>query len=286
MGYLGKPIPRFDTVSKVTGEALYPGDFNFPNQVYLKILFSPIVHGIIKNIDLAEAEKIPGVVGIFTAKDVPVNEYGLINRDQPVLCGPDPRYPFADRVRFIGDQIALIVAENEEIASQARDKIKLEYQELPLVLDPLEAIKDDSVKVHPDKGTNVFSHFQIRHGDIDSGFNEADVIVEGEYHTPVQEHAFLQPEAGVSFMDENERITVVVAGQWIHEDQEQIAHALGLPLDRIRVIYPAIGGAFGGREDMSVQIVLALATYRLSQIGIKKTSKNRMEPPGINQWSS
>jgi len=273
MGYLGKSIPRFDAISKVTGEALYPGDFNFSNQVYLKILFSPIVHGIIKNINKAEAEKIPGVINIFTAKDVPVNEYGLINRDQPVLCGPDPRYPFANRVRFIGDQIALVVAESEEIASQARDKIRLEYEELPLVLDPREAMRDDSVKVHPEKGTNVISHFQIRHGDIDRGFNEADLIIESEYQTPVQEHAFLQPEAGVSYLDENGRITVVVAGQWIHEDQEQIAHALGLPLDQIRVIYPAIGGAFGGREDMSVQIVLALATYRLSQIGINRPVK-------------
>ncbi len=273
MGYLGKSIPRFDAVSKVTGEALYPGDFNFPNQVYLKILFSPISHGIIKKIDLVEAEIIPGVLAILTAKDVPVNEYGLINRDQPVLCGPDPRYPFANRVRFIGDQIAVVVAESDEIASQARDKILLEYEELPLVLDPQEAIKDDSVMVHPEKGTNIFSHFQIRHGDIEIGFNEADVIVEGEYQTPVQEHAYLQPEAGVSYLDENGRITVVVAGQWIHEDQEQIAHALDLPLDQIRVIYPAIGGAFGGREDMSVQIVLALTTYRLSQLGINRPVK-------------
>jgi CO/xanthine dehydrogenase Mo-binding subunit len=127
--------------------------------------------------------------------------------------------------------------------------------------------------IHPDTESNVFCHYRIRKGDVDSAFSQADVILEQEYHTPAQEHAYLQPEAGLGYIDDQGRVTVVVAGQWTHEDQEQIAHALDLPLEQVRVIYPAIGGAFGGREDMSVQIVLALAAWRLQQQGINRPVK-------------
>lgn len=273
MPELGKIIPRIDARSKVTGEALYPGDFNFDNQLYMKILFAGFPHGIIRSIDTSLAEKYPGVVAIFTAKDVPNNEYGLGSPDQPVLCGPGSNKAFGDHVRFAGDQVALVVAESEEIASRARDLIHLEYDALPVISDVLEARKDQEPIIHPDRGTNTFCHFKVRKGDVDSALKTADVIVESVYKTPIQEHAFLQPEAGVSYYDDAERITVVVGGQWVHEDQEQIAHALNLPLDAIRIIYPAIGGAFGGREDMSVQIVLALASYRLKQRGINRPIK-------------
>jgi CO/xanthine dehydrogenase Mo-binding subunit len=124
--------------------------------------------------------------------------------------------------------------------------------------------------LHPDRDSNIFCHYVIRRGDVESAFAQSDVIIESEYRTPAQEHAYLQPEAGVAYIDEDGRVTVEVAGQWTHEDREQIAHALGLPEEKIRVIYPAIGGAFGGREDMSVQIVLALAAWRLHQRGIDR----------------
>ncbi|MCU0489106.1 MAG: molybdopterin-dependent oxidoreductase, partial [Anaerolineales bacterium] len=114
---------------------------------------------------------------------------------------------------------------------------------------------------------------RIRKGEMDEAFAASDVIIEGEYRTPAQEHAYLQPEAGLGYLDEEGRVTVVVAGQWTHKDQDQIAHALNLPVEQVRVIYPAIGGAFGGREDMSVQIVLALAAWRLSQRGIHRPVK-------------
>ena len=127
--------------------------------------------------------------------------------------------------------------------------------------------------LHPDRGSNVFCHYRIRKGDVDAAFAGAEVVVEGDYATPAQEHAYLQPEAGLGYIDEEGRVTVVVAGQWVHEDQEQIAHALNLPKEQVRVIYPAIGGAFGGREDMSVQIVLALAAWRLHQRGINRPVK-------------
>lgn len=273
MPELGKIIPRIDVKSKVTGEAQYPGDFNFDNQLYMKILFAGFPHGVIRTIDTSDAEKYPGVVAVYTAKDVPNNEYGLGSPDQPVLCGPSSNKEFGDHVRFAGDQVAVVIAESEEIASRARDLIQIKYDALPVISDVLEAIKDPQPIIHPDGGTNTFCHFKVRKGDVESALDKADVIVESVYKTPVQEHAFLQPEAGVSYYDDDGRITIVVGGQWVHEDQEQIAHALNLPLDAIRIIYPAIGGAFGGREDMSVQIVLALASYRLKERGINRPIK-------------
>jgi CO/xanthine dehydrogenase Mo-binding subunit len=273
MTVIGKSVQRVDARGKVIGETLYPGDINLPNQAYMKILFSGRPHAIVRSIDTSLADALPGVIATFTAKDVPVNDYGLIYNDQPVLCGPGSSKPFTDRVRFIGDQVALIIAETEDIATKARDLIKVDYEELPVVTDMVEAMKDGATLLHPDHGSNVFCHYRIRKGDVEKAFAEADVIVEGEYHTPSQEHAYLQPEAGISYIDEQGRITVQVAGQWTHEDQQQIAHALNIPVEQVRVIYPAIGGAFGGREDMSIQIVLALATWKLHQRGIDRPLK-------------
>lgn len=273
MANLGQSVKRIDALGKVTGQTLYPGDINLPGQTYMKILFANHPHAIIKKIDTSQAEKLEGVLGVFTAKDVPVNEYGLIMPDQPVLCGPGSSKPYADRVRFVGDQVALVVAETEEIAARGRDLIEVEYELLPVVTDPEAARRPEAVLLHPEKESNVFCHYRIRKGDVDEAFANAAVIVEGEYHTPAQEHAYLQPEAGVAYIDEEGRVTVQVAGQWTHEDQHEIAHALGLEDKQVRVIYPAIGGAFGGREDMSIQIVLALAAWRLQQRGINRPVK-------------
>lgn len=273
MSVVGESVIRVDAVGKVTGETLYPGDINLPNQAYMKILFANRPHAVIKTLNTSKAEKYPGVIAVFTAKDVPNNEYGLIMPDQPVLCGPGSTKPYADRVRFIGDQVALVIAETEQIAAEALSLIEIEYEDLPVVTDPLKAMEDGAVLLHPDKGSNILGRYRIRKGDVEKAFEESDVIVEGVYQTPAQEHAYLQPEAGLGYIDEEGRVTVIVGGQWTHEDQEQIAHALALPLEQVRVIYPAIGGAFGGREDMSVQIVLALAAWRLHQRGIDRPVK-------------
>jgi CO/xanthine dehydrogenase Mo-binding subunit len=273
MTYIGESIQRVDAVGKVKGETLYPGDIDMPGQLHMKILFALRPHAIVKQIDTSVAEAMEGVVAVFTAKDVPVNEYGLIIDDQPVLCSPGSAKPFADRVRFIGDQLVLVVAETEEIAARARDSIIVQYQDLPVVVDMVAAMHKDAELIHPDRDSNILNHYRIRKGDVDAAFAQADVIVESEYDTPAQEHAYLQPEAGLAYIDDEERVTVLVAGQWTHEDQGQIAHALNLPKDQVRVIYPAIGGAFGGREDMSVQIVLALAAWRLHQRGIDRPVK-------------
>ena len=273
MPWIGESVNRIDALGKVTGETQFPGDINLPNQAYMKILFANRVHARIQRVDTSTAEALEGVLAVLTAKDVPVNEYGLIMPDQPVLCGPGSSKPGCDRVRFVGDQVALVIAESEAIAEQAIRKIIVDYEDLPHVTDVLEAMKPDAPLLHPDRENNIFCHYRIRKGDADQAFREADLILEGEYITPVQEHAYLQPEAGLGYIDSQGRITVEVAGQWTHEDQEQIAHALGLQLDQVRVRYAAIGGAFGGREDMSVQIILALAAWKLHQMGLDRPVK-------------
>ncbi|MFP4322757.1 MAG: xanthine dehydrogenase family protein molybdopterin-binding subunit [Anaerolineales bacterium] len=261
--YIGQSVIRTDAVGKVLGTTAYPSDLDMDGQLWMKILYSARAHARVVAIDTSAAEAYPGVVAVYTAQDVPVNEYGLIMPDQPVLCGPGSDQPGADIVRCYMDHVALIVAETAEIAAEARDLIQVTYDDLPAVTDMAAAMQPGAPQLHADYPDNILCHYRIRQGDMERGWAKADVIVEGEFHTGYQEHAYLQPEAGLGYIDDEGRVTVAVAGQWTHEDQEQIAHALGLPLDQVRVIYPAIGGAFGGREDMSVQIILALAAWKL-----------------------
>jgi CO/xanthine dehydrogenase Mo-binding subunit len=270
---IGKSHPRIDAVGKVTGATLYPGDRNYDDELWMKILFAGRPHARILSVDTSQAESLPGVVDTLTAKDVPVNEYGLQIPDQPVLCGPGSGKEGADIVRFVGDQVAVVVAESEKTAAQARDLIRVEYEDLPVVTDPRQAMTPDAHQLHPHAPNNLATHYRVVKGDVDSAWAKCDVIIEGEYHTPPQEHAYLQPEAGSAYLDEEGRITVRVAGQWTWEDQQQIAHSLDLPPERVRVIYDAIGGAFGGREDMSVQIVLALAVMRLAERDLHRPVK-------------
>ncbi len=287
---VGKNAVRIDAPGKVTGKTLYPGDIVYPDMLHMATLFAGRPHARVLSIETAAAETAPGVVAVFTSKDVPVNEYGLQIKDQPVLCGPGSDKPGADVARFVGDQVALVVAETETQARAACKLIRIEWEDLPVVLDPEEAApslagglsaadpaRPVPYQLHPHSANNVCYAYRIRKGDVEAGFREAadegGVIIEGVYQTPVQEHAYLQPEAGVAYLDDAGRITVEVAGQWTHEDQGQIAHALGIPKEQVRVIYPAIGGAFGGREDMSVQITLALAVWRLAQRGIRRPIK-------------
>jgi CO/xanthine dehydrogenase Mo-binding subunit len=272
MTTIGKSEKRIDAHAKVTGKALYAGDIHYPDLAYAKVLFAGRPHAIIHNIDIYAAESLPGVIAVFTAKDVPVNEYGF-TPDQPVLCGPGAEKPYTDRVRFIGDQVALVIADTAEIAAKARSLIRVEYEDLPVISDPLHAMQEDAYVLHPEIGSNIFGEYHIHQGNLEEGFQQADVIVESEYRTPSQEHAFMEPEAGVAYIDDKGRVTVEVAGQWAIEEQRQIAHALGLDQDQVRVIHPVVGGAFGGREDISIQIVLALAVWRLAQRGVHRPVK-------------
>lgn len=269
---VGRSLPRIDARGKVTGETPYSGDLSMPDMLFMKMVFAERPHARIRSIDTSKAEAAPGVVAVFTAPDIPVNEYGLQIPDQPVLCGPvhvgflRPDMVRPEIVRFIGDQIAAVVAETEAQAATAARLIQVDFEDLPVLTDPVAAMQPGAPNLHPERGeNNICVHYRIRKGDVESAFKNAAVIVESEYRTPVQEHAYLQPEAGLAYLDEEGRVTVACAGQWTHADRGTIAHALGLPDEQVRVIYPAIGGAFGGREDLSVQIVLALAALRLKR---------------------
>jgi CO/xanthine dehydrogenase Mo-binding subunit len=270
---IGQSIPRVDALGKVTGQTLYPGDRNYGNELWLKVLFARRPHARVVSIDTGAAQALPGVLAVLTAKDVPVNQYGLQIPDQPVLCGPGSNKKGGDMVRFVGDQVAVVVAETEQIAATARDLIQVEYEDLPVVADPVYAMSGRARQLHPGVLHNIADYKRIRKGKAASVLDTCPIIIEGVYRTPIQEHAYLQPEAGTAYLDDQGRITVHCAGQWTWEDQQQIAHALDLPPEKIRVIYDAIGGAFGGREDMSVQIILALAVLHLDKQDIHRPVK-------------
>ena len=194
---IGESISRVDALGKVTGEALFPGDIDMPNQAHMKILFAGRPHAIIHRIDTSAAEALPGVLGVFTAKDVPVNEYGLILDDQPVLCGPGSSKPHADRVRFIGDQVAVVVAESEEIADQAAELIEIEFEDLPITTDPEQAMQPGASLIHPERESNIFQHNRIQKGDVEAGFAESAVVIESEYRTPASRACLSSTRGGL-----------------------------------------------------------------------------------------
>ncbi len=253
---VGQSVPKIDAATKVRGQRKFPQDFNLEGQLYAKVVWSEYPHARVVKIDLSRAEALPGVVAILTSKDVPVNEYGINIIDQPVLVGE------GEKVRWLGDRIAIVIAESEKVAQEARQLVRVEYEPLPVVTDPREAMKPDAPLIHEERGdSNILKHIKIRKGDIEKGFAEAEVVIESYYITPHVEHAYMQPEAGVGYIDEQGRVTVIAAAQWSHDDLHQISHMLDLPLDQVREIVPAIGGAFGGREDMYIQHLLALCAY-------------------------
>ncbi|HEY7030313.1 MAG TPA: xanthine dehydrogenase family protein molybdopterin-binding subunit [Thermomicrobiales bacterium] len=254
---IGAALPRPDALGKVTGATQYPGDLIRPGMLHLKVVFAGRPHARIRGIDPTAALAQPGVVAVLTAADVPYNAHGLIEDDQPVFCD--------DVVRFEGDKVALVAAESAAAAAAGAGLVAVDYVELPAVFDPRAAMAAGAPLVHAAKGTNVLLHRPIRKGDVARGFAEADVVLDGEFTTGWQEHAYLQPEAGIAYRDDAGRIVVETAGQWLHEDRKQIAKMLRLPDDRVVVRYAAIGGAFGGREDLSLQHLLALAVWKLGR---------------------
>ncbi len=258
---IGEPLPRHDALGKVTGDTRYPGDLLDPGTLHLKVVFAGRPHARILSIDTAAAIAVPGVVTVLTAADVPYNAFGLIDHDQPVLCG--------DRVRFAGDKVAVVVAETNDAAEAGAALVAVAWEDLPAVTDPRDALAPDAPLVHETRGTNQLTRIPIRKGDVETGFAAADIVLDGDFATTWQEHAFLQPEAGVAWIDEAGRVIVETAGQWLHEDRKQIAQMLGLPEEQVVIRYAAIGGAFGGREDLSVQHLLALAAWKLRRrVGI------------------
>jgi CO/xanthine dehydrogenase Mo-binding subunit len=268
---VGASTLRRDAYAKVTGGASYPSDLIPSDALVGKVVFTNQPHARLLKLDLAAANAIPGVVTIVSSIDVPRNEYGLTMFDQPVFVGLEhtgmSEVP-CNISRWEADALCFIVAHTHEACEAAAAAIVVEWESLPIVNTVDEALAT-GVLIHPENGldTNAYTHYVIRKGDPKVAWEQVAVTVESDYEFPYQEHAYLQPEAGLSYIDDEGRITVEVAGQWTYEDLEQIAHALDTAANEIRVIYPAIGGAFGGREDMTLQIVLALAAKKVRALG-------------------
>ena len=256
---ISRPLPRPDAVEKVTGKGIYADDLYVEGMLHARALRSQYPHARLLKVDVSKAKELPGVVAVLTADDIPGRkDCGVHEIDWPVLC--------YDKVRYVGDAIALVVAESEEIAAQALKLIEVDYEPLPVVPGPKEAAAPGAPILHehiphhsPNEHGNCLKHYHLENGDIAKGFAEADVIIEREYSTQTVEHAFIEPEAGLAAPDPMGRITVYCGGQIPFGDRSQIAATLNLPEDRIRVINCLIGGAFGGKEDVSVQIHVALA---------------------------
>jgi CO/xanthine dehydrogenase Mo-binding subunit len=253
---VGRAVARDDAYDKVTGRAAYPADLIRPEMLHLAAVFARRPHARIVALDATRARDAAGVVAVLTAADVPYNRFGLDVADQQVLCD--------DVVRYVGDRVALVVATSPAAARRAAALVHVTYDDLPLVIDPLAAMADDAPRVHADR-PNLMHHRRIVAGDVESALDRCDVVVEATFTTSWQEHAYLQPEAGTAFIDEQGRLVVVSAGQWIHDDRRQIAKVLGLPEDRVVVRNAQVGGAFGGREDLSIQPLVALAAWTLKR---------------------
>lgn len=252
---IGHSVPPQEVREKVTGQAKYTDDYVFPGMLFGRTLRSPYPHAKILRIDTSRAKALSGVYAVLTYEDVPgENLHGLVYRDWPVLCH--------DVVRYVGDAVAIVAAESEDIAAKALCLIDVEYAPLPVVADPVYAHSPEAPILHPNHPTgNLLKHIKVRHGDIDRGFTEADVIIEREYRTPIIEHAFLEPECSIGVpagVADHEKLTVYVGSQIPYQDRNQIALAMGLPEEQVRVIGTLIGGGFGGKEDIAGQIHAAM----------------------------
>ncbi len=246
---IGRPLPRPDAIDKVTGTARYADDYSFPGMLHARTLRAGAPHARIKRIDTSKARALPGVWAVLTAEDVPGEKnHGLVVNDWPALC--------YDKVRYVGDAVAIVAAEAREIATQALDLIEVEYEPLPVVSDPIQANQPGAPNVH-DSG-NLLKHIKVRKGSVEQGFTESDIILEREFRTPTTEHAFLEPECAIGRVADDGRIEVYVGSQIPYQDRQQIAACLGLPESQVRVIGTLIGGGFGGKEDIAGQIHVAL----------------------------
>jgi len=264
VGRIGDVLPRADGVSKTKGEFAFSSDLNVPGMLWGQAVRSPYAHARILSLDISEAVATPGVHAVLTHEDVPgAKRYGLEFPDQPVLA--------IDRVRYFGEAYALVAAEHPEQARRAAEKIRVEWEPLEPVTDMDRAA--EGPELHPERPTQGHGYFEdprpnvvrtlvVRHGDPAA---RGEVAVEGEYETGTQDQAFLGPESGLAIPDGEGGIDIHVATQWLHVDRAQVAPCLNLPLEQVRIHLAGVGGAFGGREDLSMQIhaaLLALHTNR------------------------
>ncbi|CAL9384087.1 xanthine dehydrogenase subunit D [Streptomyces sp. enrichment culture] len=264
-GGIGESTLRPDGTLKVTGEFAYSSDMWHEDMLWGQILRSTVAHAEILSIDTAEALATPGVYAVLTYDDLPteVKNYGLEIQDTPVLAH--------GKVRHHGEPVAIVAADHPETARRAAAKIKVDYRELPVVTDEASALAPDAVLIHDDRDDhhaghvphpNIVHRQPIVRGDVAAARERADVIVEGEYTFGMQDQAFLGPESGLAVPEEDGGVHLYVATQWLHSDLRQIAPVLGLPEDKVRMTLAGVGGAFGGREDLSMQIHACLLALR------------------------
>jgi xanthine dehydrogenase molybdenum-binding subunit len=263
LSIIGHSYPRPDAVDKVTGAAKFADDYAFPDMLHGATLRAEYPHARILSIDTGQAEALEGVRAVLTHKDVPGrNRHGLVYPDWPVLCD--------DKVRYLGDAVAVVAADTAQGAEQALQLIEVEYEPLPVVANAEQARKPDAAIVHEDREDgNLLEHMKVRLGDIQQGFAEADLIVEREYRTPTYDHMFMEPECSIGvpagYDQEHQKLTVYVGSQIPYADRDQIAAAMDLQPEQVRVRGTLIGGGFGGKEDIMGQIhaaLLAQATGR------------------------
>lgn len=249
---VGKSVQRIDGLQKVRGEAKYSADIDIPGALCLKVLRSKVAHALVKDIDVSEAMKVPGVVGIFSHADIDgINSYGIIFKDQSALTA---------KVRFRGDAIALVAAEDETSANIALKLIKVELEELTPLYNVHDAMKDGAPAIH--EAGNILSVYKIKKGDVESALKEADVVITNRYTTQRIEHCSIETEAGVAYMD-NDMLVIKAGTQNPHYDRRDVARVLGIPMNKVRIIQATTGGGFGGKLDISVQCFLGLAASKL-----------------------
>jgi CO/xanthine dehydrogenase Mo-binding subunit len=247
---IGVPVPAIQNQQLLTGTARFTKDLKMPGMLFGKLLYSAHACARIIKLEVEAARALPGVAAVLTHADIPgENSYLYHEADQPLLA--------SNRVNYLGDAIVAVAAEDEETARAALEAIEIIYEPLPGTFDPLEAMKEGAPKVLPGY-ENVISHTKFDFGDLNAGFNAADVIVENKYQTPWIEHAFLEPEGALAYIDLEGMLVVYASNQAPNRDRMQIARALDIPEHRIRVVTPYVGGAFGAKDEVHVQIHAAL----------------------------
>ncbi|MFQ5692001.1 MAG: xanthine dehydrogenase family protein molybdopterin-binding subunit, partial [Nitrospinota bacterium] len=255
---VGSSPPKTDAVAKALGTALYADDYRETGQLYVRALRSPHAHARILRIDTSRAKALPGVADVVTAADVPgENRVGITVVDRPILA--------EGKVRFIGEAVAAVAAETPWQAEEAARAIEVEYERLPEVFDPEEALREGAPLLHEDRPEgNLLTEWRVSRGDVETAFSAA-VVAEDVFETQPIEHAYMEPESGVAFRGEDGRITLHTCTQAPHGFRLEIARVLGCEPDRVRVLQTATGGGFGGKLETSVQIILALFAQRVGR---------------------
>ena len=226
-----------------------------PGMLHVQVLRSPHAHARIKSIDTSAAEAMAGVEGVITSADVPGEDgFGVFVNDQPIMA--------RGKVRYVGEAVAAVAADNPLLAKRALAAIKVDYELLPAVYDPDEAMRPGAPVLHDYAPDNVTKHIPIRVGDVEQGFAESDLVVEESYSTQAIEHAYLEPEAGLAYLDHDDVVTIVSPSQNITHHRHMLARIIAKPISKVRFIMSPVGGGFGGKEDMIYQGMLALLAMK------------------------